>query len=225
MKKAEYRDSSGKTLAEYPHPNVAVDTVALTYDENRGLEVLEVKRPDGGWALPGTFLYPGEVLADAVQRALQKKAGVYGLKPRQLQVFDGMDRDSRGWVLSVAHVCIIPVDRLAGRDSDCTQLVPVDSPGELIYDHCEMIELALRDLRLRYKDKPDPDRLLGSFLTLPQLRLLHGAVAGEPIGPEKLDTFRRRMQKYLEPTDPEEYDPGDGLGRPALLFQRKADDE
>ena len=223
MKKAEYRDSSGKTLAEYPHPNAAVDTIALTYDENRGLEVLEVKRPDGGWALPGTFLYPGEVLADAVQRALQKKAGVYGLKPRQLQVFDGMDRDSRGWVLSVAHVCVIPVDRLAGRDPDRTQLVPVENPGELIYDHREMIELALSDLRLRYKDKPDPDHLLGNLVSLRQLRLLHGAVAGEPIGPEKLDTFRRRMQKHLEPTVPEEYDPGDGLGRPALLFHRKAD--
>jgi hypothetical protein len=47
----------------------------------------------------------------------------------------------------------------------------------------------------------------------------------EPIGPERLDTFRHRMQKHLEPADPEEYDPGDGLGRPALLFQRKADDE
>jgi ADP-ribose pyrophosphatase YjhB (NUDIX family) len=169
--------------------------------------------------------HPDEVLADAVQRALQKKAGVYGLEPRQLQVFDGLSRDSRGWVLSVAHVCVIPVDRLAGRDPDCTQLVPVDNPGELIYDHREMIELALCDLRLRYKDKPDPDHLLGNLVSLRQLRLLHGAVAGEPIGPERLDTFRRRMQKHLEPTDPEEYDPGDGLGRPALLFQRKADDE
>jgi len=223
VKNAEYRDSAGKTLAEYPHPSVAVDTVALTYDENRGLEVLEVKRTDGGWALPGTFLHPGEVLADAVQRTLHDKANAYGLEPRQLQVFDQPGRDSRGWVLSVAHVCVIPVERLAGRFPDRTALVQVEDPGELIYDHPKMIELALQHLRARYKDKPDPDRLLGDTFTLRQLRFLHGAVAGEPIGPEALDTFRRRMQKYLEPT--EEFDGGDGRGRPAMLFRRTADDE
>jgi len=223
VKDADYRDSAGKALAEYPHPSVAVDTVALTYDETRGLEVLEVTRPDGGWALPGTFLHPGEVLTDAVQRALHQKAGVYGLEPRQLQVFDGLGRDSRGWVLSVAHVCVIQVERLAGRSPDRTALFPVEDPGELIYDHPEMIAVALRDLRTRYKDKPDPDHLLGDTFTLRQLRFLHGAVAGEPIGPEALDTFRRHMQKYLEPT--EEFNGGDGRGRPAMLFRRTAVDE
>jgi len=218
VKEAEYRDSTGKSLAEYPHPSVAVDTVALTYDKNRGLEVLEVRRPEGGWALPGTFLHPGEVLADAVQRALHEKAGVYGLDPRQLEVFDRIGRDSRGWVLSVAHVCVIPVERLSGRFPDRTRLVPVDAPGDLVYDHTEMIDRALADMRARYKDTPDPDHLLGDTFTLRQLRFLHAAVAGEPIGPEALDTFRRHMQKHLDPT--EELDAGDGRGRPAMLFRR-----
>jgi ADP-ribose pyrophosphatase YjhB (NUDIX family) len=223
VKNAEYRDSSGKALEDYPRPSVAVDTVALTYDKERGLEVLEVQRPDGGWALPGTFLHPGEVLASAVQRALHEKAGVDGLDPRQLQVFDRIGRDSRGWVLSVAHVCVIPVDRLAERFPDRTALFPADDPGDLIYDHPAMIKLAVEDLRARYKDRPDPDHLLGDTFTLRQLRFLHGAVAGQPIGPEALDTFRRRMQKHLDPL--EEYDPGDGRGRPAMLFQRKPEDE
>ncbi len=42
--------------------------------------------------------------------------------------------------------------------------------------------------------KPDPYHLLGDSFTLRQLRFLHGAVAGEPIGPQGLDAFRRRMQ-------------------------------
>jgi hypothetical protein len=86
-----------------------------------------------------------------------------------------------------------------------------------------MIELALEDLRTRYRDRPDPDELLGDTFTLRQLRFLHGAVAGQPIGPEALDTFRRHMQKHLDPV--EEYDPGDGRGRPAMLFRRKPDDQ
>ena len=221
MKPAEYRDSSGKTLAEYPHPSVAVDTVALTYDENRGLEVLVVERPEGGWALPGTFLHEAEVLTDAVQRSLQQKAGVYGLEPWQLKVFDALSRDNRGWVLSAAHLCVIPVELLAGRDPDRTRLVPADNPGELIYDHPEMVELALKDLRARYDVQPDPDRLLGITFTLRQLALVHGAVAGKPVTAEELDTFRRYMQQHLEPTD--DFGPADGRGRPARRFCRKTD--
>jgi len=216
VKTPEYRDSAGKTLAEYPHPNVAVDTVALTYDENRGLEALVVGGPDG-WALPGTFLHVGEVLADAVQRALQEKAGVHGLKPWQLKVFDALRRDRRGWILSVAHVCVIPVKQLADRDPDRTRLVPADDPGTLIYDHPKMIQLALEDLRARYDVEPDPVHLLGDSFTLRELALLHGAVAGEPITPQELDTFRRYMQSRLDPTGKTV----EGGGRPAKLFRRK----
>ncbi len=218
VEKPVYRDSAGNALADYPHPNVAVDTVALTYDKNRGLLVLEVERGDGGWALPGTFLHEGEVLVDAVKRALREKANVHDLEPRQLQVFDRPGRDDRGWVLSVAHFCVVPIDRLKHRYSDRTQLVPADEPGKLIYDHPKMIELALDELRARYADNPDPDHLLDDTFTLSQLKLVHEAVAGRPIPPQGLDTFRRRMQEKLEPT--EELDPGDGRGRPARRFRR-----
>lgn len=221
VKNPEYRDSNGRTLAEYPHPNVAVDTVALTYDESRGLEVLVVERTGAGRALPGTFLYEGEVLADAVQRALREKAGVKGLNPWQLKVFDARGRDDRGWVLSVAHVCVIPVERLGDRDQDRTRLVPADDPGQLIYDHPQMVDLALKDLRARYDVQPDPDRLLGNTFTLRQLALVHGAVAGEPIPSEELDTFRRYMKGRLDPTD----GTVEGGGRPARLFRRKTEAE
>ena len=71
--------------------------------------VLQVSRTDGpGWALPGTFLHAGETLADAVNRSLREKANVRGLHPRQLHVFDDPERDDRGWVLSVAHVAVVP---------------------------------------------------------------------------------------------------------------------
>ena len=108
-----FRDSTGRSLADYPRPSVAVDTALLTLDPEQGLVVLQVRRNDEpGWALPGTFLHEGERLADAVKRSLRDKAGVRGLHPRQLHVFDDPNRDDRGWVLSVAHVA-----RGAGRNS------------------------------------------------------------------------------------------------------------
>ena len=215
MNERVYRDSSGRALTEYPRPSVAVDTALLTLDADVGLAVLEVRRNSGkGWGLPGTFLHPGETLADAVDRSLRVKAGVAGLHPRQLHVFDDPTRDDRGWVLSVAHIDVVRADRLASRFAESTRLVPVGSPGRLPYDHADIIALAVEDLRSRYADRPDPDRLLGDEFTMLELRMAHEAVAGQPL---QRDWFRRTMEPQLTPTGTVA---SGTRGRPAEIFRR-----
>lgn len=196
-----YRDAAGRTLEDYPRPSVAVDTAVLTLDEGR-LCVLLVQSPaegpDAAWRLPGTFLHPGETLADAVVRSLRDKAGVEGLHPRQLHVFDDPHRDDRGWVLSVAHLDVVQ----AGRVPACpgNRLVPVADVPDLPFDHRAIVGFAVEELRSRYRSAPDPHGLLrpdepdGCF-TLRELRLVHEAVAGERLLP---DSFRRAMRGALE---------------------------
>lgn len=214
------RDSHGKALTDYPRPSVAVDTAVLTYQPDGDVLVLEVRRATGmGWALPGTFLHPGETLAAAVRRSLRDKANVVGVEPRQLHVFDRLGRDDRGWVLSVGHIAVVPLERLADRDPAGTRLVAAQAPGRLAFDHEEIITRALTDLRARYRERPDPDHLLGECFTLRQLRRLHEAVDGHEIGPDKLDTFRRRMQDKLVRVSGALVR-GEGRGRPAQLFRR-----
>jgi ADP-ribose pyrophosphatase YjhB (NUDIX family) len=182
------------------------------------LLVLQVRRGEADWALPGTFLHPGERLMDAVLRSLREKAGVTGLAPRQLHVFDDPDRDDRGWVLSAAHVDVVPFRRLAPLvEGDGGRLVPTSAPGPLPYDHAKIIDLAVRHLRLRYEGAPDPDRLLGTSFTLRELRLVHEAVAGHAL---QKDTFRRRMEPLLVATGRMS---AGTRGRPAELFRRAAE--
>lgn len=216
MDKITPRDRRRRHLTDYPRPSVAVDTAVLTLDAEQRLMVLQVPR-DGtrGWALPGTFLHDGEVLADAVNRSLDLKAGVRGLAPRQLHVFDALGRDDRGWVLSVAHVAAVPVGQLVERSAR-TRLMPVDAPGRLVYDHREIITLAVTELRARYTAMPDPDALLGDTFTLRDLRLVHEAIAGQPL---QRDTFRRSMEPHLQSTGERI---ASGRGRPAELFRRRA---
>lgn len=213
------RDRSGRTLTDYPRPSVAVDTALLTLlpveDASSVLGVLEVRRRDGrGWGLPGTFLHPGERLIDSVKRALRDKAGVDGLQPRQLQVFDDPARDDRGWVLSVAHLDVVPLERLDARLVGQTRIVPVDRPGRLPYGHGQIIELAVEHLRERYRQAPDPDRLLADEFTLRELRLVHQAVAGRVL---QRDNFRRGLDHLLTGTG---VPVSRGPGRPAELFTR-----
>ncbi|MWB97659.1 NUDIX hydrolase [Agromyces seonyuensis] len=206
-----YRDSSDRTLEDYPRPSVAVDTAVLTVPDGGPLSVLLTQTNDAlrdgadEWRLPGTFVHPGETLDVAVLRSLRAKAGITGLRPRQLRVFDAPDRDDRGWVLSVAHSDVVPTHRIALIER--TRLTGVDEVTGLRYDHDAIVGAAVEALRADYRRSPDPAGLLavperrddepvGSF-TIFELRRLHEAVLGERLS---RDAFRRLMLPQLEPT-------------------------
>jgi 8-oxo-dGTP diphosphatase len=206
IKKAPYRDSHGKLLSDYPQPSVAVDTAVLTVRDG-SLQVVLVQN-DTGWRLPGTFVHKGETLAQAVLRSLRDKAGIEGLHPRQLHVFDAPDRDDRGWVMSVAHLVVVPQAFVAG-----VELTSVVAAHDLAYDHATIIQQAVSTLRTDYRDSPDPEHLLGSEFTLFELLRLHEAIAGERLGK---DTFRRHVLGRLVET--EAYQQG-LVGKPAKIFR------
>lgn len=210
------------SLLDYPRPSVAADTAVLTVAEG-SVCVLLVQRqePDqhGKWALPGTFLRERETLADAVLRCLREKVGISGREPRQLRVFDDPGRDDRGWVLSVAHVDVVP---LAGLEealkSDGVRLASVTGEPELIaglpYGHAEIVAKAVEWLQAAYREAPDPGELLDEPFTLRDLRELHEVVAGATV---MRDTFRRFMEPKLTGTG----QMSDGTrGRPSRLWVR-----
>lgn len=222
-----WRDERGKALADYPRPSVAVDVVLMTvrWQSRHGQLCVLLHRPDRGfaagqWCLPGTFVREDELLADAARRAQREKVGVDGQEPRQLRVFDAVDRDQRGRVLSVAHVDLLPAERLPPT---CT-LGPVvdrqaqapDGQERLPYDHDRIVEAAVEWARARHLDGPDPSRLLGEQFTLSDLQRLHEAVAGDRL---VKDTFRRGVLPALEPTGGSRTG---AVGRPASLYRHQA---
>ena len=213
-----YRDSHGKSLEDYPRPSIAVDTAVLTVVDDE-LSVLLTRTatsaaPEGRWRLPGGFLHEGETLRDAALRTLHGKAGVAGLNPRQLRVFDAPGRDDRGWVLSVAHVDAVPAARIPSTEH--ARVVAVRDLPALPYDHAEIVAAAVADLRERYRAAPDPGLLLPAApFVISDLRALHTAVLAERLNP---DTFRRAMIDQLRPTG--ELRQG-ARGKPAELFERR----
>ncbi len=244
------RTTTPGDLLAHPRPSLAVDVAVLTVapvspDGDPCLSVLLLRRDvapkAGAWSLPGSFVRERERLADAVLRTLADKCGIGGLAPRQLHVFDDPARDDRGWVVSVAHVDVVPVARLTPALADRDDLVlapvtrpatpgttpavtaggrptsPVDLPGRqaaLPFDHAEIVALAVDDVRRRYGAAPDPDGLVSEPFTFRALRRVHDAVLGEP---QQKDTFRRRMLPLL--VEDGEIARG-GVGRPAQLHRR-----
>jgi len=194
----------------------------------------------GQWSLPGSFVHEHERLADTVRRTLLDKCGITDLSPTQLQVFDDPKRDSRGWVVSVAHLAVVASQRLAplvksGTDHLCFAAVPDPAPPavtdasrgvgprtaplaipgrqrRLPFDHDEIVTLAVAELRRRYDEHPDPDGLMADRFTLLELRRLHEAIHGREL---QKDTFRRQVIDQLEDL----HETSDGtVGRPAALF-------
>ena len=207
-----YRDSHGRTLADYPRPSVAVDTAVLSVPADSPLSVLLVGGP-GHWRLPGTFLHEGETLADAVLRSLRDKAGVTGLSPEQLYVYDDPTRDERGWVLSVAHVDAVHADGLI-PDAELARLFAVAEVPRLPFGHESIIKRAVAHLRERYASAPDPAGFLIEPFPLRALQSVHEAVAGVPL---PRDSFRRSMEHALTPTGASA---SGSVGKPARLFTR-----
>ena len=216
---------SDKKIPQAPRHIVAVDTALLIIDvERQQLLVVESQRTDTGkWVLPGTFLLDRETLSAAVERCLRDKLGVVGIHPQRLGVLDDPNRDDRDRVISVAHVAVVRREQLEslGEGEYPTRLMPVDRPGELMWDHPEIVRLAKHHVRSRYETEPDPDRLLGRLFTLPELQQVHEAVAGETLDRYR---FRRRMDDLVVGTDSHKA-PAGNLGRPAELFRRKREGE
>lgn len=204
-----WTDHGGKALTDYPRPSVAVDVAVLTVDET--LKVLVIERPDGTSALPGTFLRPGERLADAARRALRDKASLSGIEFHQLAMLDDPGRDDRGWVLSMAHGSAVPVSEIPAE----ARLTPVTGTADLAFDHATIVELAVDDLRARYSAAVDPARFLGDEFTVLDLRRLYEVVFDRRY---PKDTFRRHLRHGLEPTGELRRE---GTGRPAEIYRRR----
>ncbi len=216
---SEYRDAAGKRLVDYPRPSVAVDTAVLTVPVEDELSVLQVRDAvDGDWRLPGTFVHEGERLADAVLRSLQAKAGVTGLAPQQLQVFDDPARDSRGWVMSVGHLDVVPFSSLlSGVNGSRVRLVPVGAATGMVHGHDDIVAAAVARLRASYEVAPDPCGLVAEPFTMTELRRVHEAVAGRALLP---DSFRRTMVPMLAAAEGKR---AEGPGKPAGVWRRISD--
>lgn len=197
--------SPGRDLSEYPRPSLAVDIAAFTYARQfRELKVLVIPSDDGGFRLPGSFVQRDERLRDAVTRTMATKVGIKSNRATLLEVFDSPGRDPRGWVISVAHLLVIPEDDVNTSMMFSGKWVPVELLPRLQGDHNEIVEGALEKLRKEYEidqrivkeqteevtktsiprnvyaGKPDPEGFFSKPFTLRELQTLHETVAGRP---------------------------------------------
>jgi ADP-ribose pyrophosphatase YjhB (NUDIX family) len=193
--------SPGRDLSEYPRPSVAVDVAAFTYSRQMSQLMLLLVDGENGLRLPGAFVREREPLAQTVERCMMSKAGMKGARGTLLGIFDEPDRDPRGWVLTAAHLMVVPETDAQRYDRSRAKWLPTHANLDLQGDHNAIVDAALEKLRSEYEidqtlvkgrpsgrstgsprniyaGKPDPEYFFSEPFTLRELQVLHEIVAG-----------------------------------------------
>jgi len=160
---------------------IAVDCIIFGFDDAE-LKLLLLKRnfepAKGKWSLQGGFLKDSEGIDEAAARVLRELTGLHDVYLEQLYTYGSLDRDPGERVVSVAYYALI---KIAENDQDLVKengayWCPLSDIPELIFDHNEMVQKALRRLRRKAKIQPIGFELLPEEFTLPQLQSLYEAI-------------------------------------------------
>lgn len=143
-------------------PNVAIDTVSVAFDEEKGLQAIVAPRQFepylGTDALPGVLLLGGESVLEAGKRALKVKAGVNeGEFVQTLGVYDDPGRDPRSTTLTIAQIFGIPTD---AEILDPASLTSLQHPPALPFDHTRIIRDAAPVIAVLLDQNPEFVKLI-----------------------------------------------------------------
>jgi 8-oxo-dGTP diphosphatase len=165
---------------------LAVDCIIFGFD-NEGLKILLIKRdfePEKGkWSLIGGFLKRDEVLDNAAIRILHTYTGLHDIYMEQLYAYSEIDRDPVERTISVSYYALINIE------NHNTELIQnyhaqwfsiMDAPN-LIFDHNEMVDYAIKRLRYRTSIKPIGFELLPEKFTMRQLLELYEAILSKEL--------------------------------------------
>lgn len=126
----------------------------------------------GGW------LQPAESLEQAAARILFELTGFTNVYLEQLYAFGDPHRDPIVRTVSVAYFSLVKIEDYEKKISDVFQAswFSIYDLPPLLFDHADMVELAIKRLRYKAAQHPIGFELLPEKFTIPQLKKLYDAV-------------------------------------------------
>lgn len=207
------------------NPNVSVDCTVFGFDGEK-LRVLlidrgsQIKGNNGDllYALPGNLIRNDEKLIEAANRVLNELTGLNNIFLEQFGTFGDPNRLTKAsdleWlksirsepdarVITVAYYSLVRSDQFELHASGFAKDAiwhDIDKLPKLGFDHKEIIEAALKELKFKSKYQPLGFKLLPEKFTLGQLQKLYEAILGTVLDKRN---FRRKILKmsFLVPLE------------------------
>lgn len=176
-------------MKKYEHDTrilLALDCIVFGFD-GESLKLLLIKRnfePEKGkWSLMGGFLQHNEDLEAASNRILYELTGLRDIYFDQIKTFGEIDRDPAERTVSVCLFALINIHdhNQDSAKSNNAYWIDLDQKPKLIFDHDNMVELALEKLRYRAALHPIGFELLPEKFTIPELQRLYEEIYGQSL--------------------------------------------
>jgi 8-oxo-dGTP diphosphatase len=162
---------------------VAVDCIVFGYDIlDKGIKLLLIKRSfnpaKGKWSLAGGFVDHDESIDVAACRVLRSLTGLEDIYMKQSHCYGDPARDPGARVISTAYWSLIKLKDIDSnlKKQNGAQWYSLVNLPPLIFDHKDMVNRALKELRMQIKIKPAGFELLPEKFTLVQLLDLYEAI-------------------------------------------------
>ena len=177
---------------------VATDCIIFGFDSG-SLKLLTFKRRveplKGEWSLIGSFVKLEEDVSSAAKRVLEEITGLTNVFMEELKTYGVADRDPGYRCISIGQYALI---RLNEYDRELVEQHgavwhDVNELPDLVLDHRQMVEDALRELKTKARYRPIGFELLPEKFTIPQLQSLY-----EAIYQKELDSrnFRKKVMSH-----------------------------
>lgn len=197
--------------------HISLDCVVFGFHENQLKVLLLHMKYSNSYALPGGFIGHEETIETAAQRVLFERTGLDNIFLQQFRVFSNphradhnqalVDLTSEGiasseleWFnqrfISIGFYALVnPQLATLQPDlfSDFCIWQPVQHNNELMIDHHEILNEALKALRLQIKYQPIGFNLLPEKFTMPELQKLYEAILGKSLDRRN---FQRKILSY-----------------------------
>jgi ADP-ribose pyrophosphatase YjhB (NUDIX family) len=160
---------------------LAVDCIIFGFDQE-DLKILLIKRgiePEKGkWSLVGGFLKKEETLEAAATRILDFYTGLDDIFMEQVSTFSDVNRDPVERTVSTAYYALINIKQHSKSliKQYSAKWFSVSKAPQLIFDHDNMVQYALKRLRTRTTTEPIGFDLLPEKFTMRELQKLYEAI-------------------------------------------------
>ena len=167
----------------YENQGIHVITSLFTVEQGV-VKVLLIKRNNepfyGDWVLTGGALYNNETLEEGAKRELKEKTGIDNVPLKQFKAFGRIDRSPVMRMVAIGYIGIIDSKRVnilrKTRNTKDADWVPIDKVPHLGYDHNEILEEAIEELKKDIINSNILKSLFPDGITIPELQKTYEAI-------------------------------------------------